>query len=133
MKVATAQAIVDQAESNAKENANAAQAPANESPIRDAIRKHQIIKGMTDDQVKQAMRYKSAPYANGQIWSAERTVEDLGDGRSICVWHIRTEYIAGQGVQDFEARVVTVTEENGTVVKVLQSIPSEMADREPDN
>ena len=132
LKVATAKASLAMAVADEKAKAEAKQAADDEKarndPVRIAIRKHQVIKGMTDEQVKQAMTFKHDPTKAN--WVAERSISDPGDGRSISIWHIG--YTSRYQVQFAETRTVTVVEESGVVIKVSQIIHSEMLDHEPE-
>jgi multidrug efflux pump subunit AcrA (membrane-fusion protein) len=130
-KVAAADASLAVAVADEKATADAQRAAEQErfrnDPIRIAIKKHQVIRGMTDDQVKKAMQFQNDP-AKGS-WRAERSIDEPGDGRTISTWHIG--YTSRYQVQFTETRRVTVTEEAGVVVKVSQTILSELLDHEP--
>jgi hypothetical protein len=132
MKVATAKAALAAAVADEKAKADAKQAAEDEKarndPVRIAIKKHQVIKGMTGDQVKQAMAFKNDPAK--ATWRAERSISEPGDGRTISTWHIG--YTSRYQREFTETRTVTVVEEGGIVVKVSQTIRSEMLDHEPE-
>ena len=131
-KVATASAALAAASADEKAKAEAKQAAEDEKarndPVRIAIRKHQVIKGMTDDQVKQAMAFKNDPAK--ATWRAERSINEPGDGKTISTWHIG--YTSRYQREFTETRTVTVVEEGGAVVKVSQTIRSELLDHEPE-
>jgi hypothetical protein len=130
--VASAKAALAAAVADEKAKAAAKQAAdeerARNDPVRIAIRKHQVIKGMTDDQVKQAMHFRNDPAK--ATWRAERSINEPGDGRTISTWHIG--YTSRYQTTFAETRTVIVVEEGGVVVKVSQTIHSEMLDHEPE-
>lgn len=132
MKFAAASAALAAAVADEKAKAEAKQSAEDEKarndPVRVAIQKHQVIKGMTDNQVKQAMAFKNDP-AKG-TWRAERSISEPGDGRTISTWHIG--YTSRYQREFTETRTVTVVEEGGVVVKVSQTIRSELLDHEPE-
>jgi hypothetical protein len=131
-KVAHAKASLAAAVVEEQSKADAKQAAEDEKarndPVRIAVRKHQVLQGMTADQVKQAMQFKNDPAK--ATWRAERSISQPGDGRMISTWHIG--YTSRYQREFTETRTVTVVEEGGVVVKVSQTIRSEMLDHEPE-
>jgi hypothetical protein len=95
-------------------------------PIRKAVREHQVIKGMNEQQVREALGFKSD--AREAIWQAQQTITDLGDGRQISVWHVG--YTSPLNVGFVETRLIRVELRDGVVVQISQT-RNELLDNEP--
>lgn len=125
MRVATARAAEAQAEADAKAATNAAQAAqdAKDAPMRNAIRRHKVINGMTEDQVRSAMTYPKKPAPSGTAygdlsWRSEVVTANQEEYASM-TWKV---FACQLGNTEFEVKQVSVFLKNGAVSKVTEAI-----------
>jgi hypothetical protein len=117
-------------EARAAQDAVAAKKAAEEhDPILNAIKHHQIVKGMTMDQMKAAMQY-STDIKHLPLWRAEPTITDA-DGETTYDWNIGYDTLQN-GAPLTVTRIVSATLKDGKVIDVIQTRHDSQFYKEPD-
>lgn len=123
--------IAEKALTDAKDRIDHEMAEAEEkrenSPIRIAIRKHQILKGMTEQDVIASMNISSNPNS-GAIWQAGRDTSTLDTGET--VYRYRIGYSSPGNRAFVVTRKVSIVMKDGVVVSFSQT-RKDFLDNEP--